>query len=135
VIVLHALEDAQLIQQPDVRAIAGSRLEHLAAEDLLGGDTPSAVIVMEVSDKSADLGEQLGFDVLETRYSGCRFDQEGYVPSFEVLEEHPSLFEIVFVLSDYGDGAVVLVPKLDGVDADLLAMCAMYAVPSPEPSP
>jgi hypothetical protein len=135
VIVLHALEDAQVVQQPEVQAIATSRLEHLAAEDLLGGDTPSAVIVMESGDSATDLGRQLGFDALETRYSACRFDQAGYVPSFEVLEEHSTFFEIVFVLSDYGDGAVVLVPKLDGIDADLLAMCSMYAVPSPEPSP
>lgn len=106
----------------------------LAAEELLGGDTPSSVVIMEPGDPASDLSGRLGFDVLTTRYSGCRFDEEGYARTFEALEEHPSFFEIVFVLSDYGNGVIVLVPKQQpGIDVDLLAMCAMYAVPAQEP--
>lgn len=90
---------------------------------------------MEPGDKAAEvLMPHLHFDVLTTRYSGSRFDQPGYSSPFETLEEYPTLFELVLVLSDYGDGVVILVPKQRGIDGDLLAMCCMHGVPAQEPS-
>ena len=134
VIVLLAIEDAMKVQQPDLRAHALSRLEFLAAEDLLGGDTPSSVIVMKPGDRAEDLRPELGFDVLATRYSDIRFDEHGYSSPFETVEEYPTFFELVLVLSDYGDGVVLLVPKEEGIDADLHALCSMHATPAKEPS-
>jgi hypothetical protein len=135
VIILRQLGDEGVIGDADIRALTRSRLEFMAEEDLLGGDTPSVVIVMEAGDSaSTALMPHLHFDVLTARYSGCRFNERGYSSPFETLDEYPSFFEAVLVLSDYGDGVVLLVPKLEGVDADLLAMCAMHAVPASEPS-
>jgi hypothetical protein len=135
VIVLLATEDAAKVQHPELRSAALSRLQFLGSEDMLGGDTPSAVIVMEPGADLIGLSGWIGFDVLSARYTTCRFDESGYARTFEVLEEHSAFFEMVFVLSDYGDGAVVLVPKQRSIDADLLAMCAMHAVPAPQESP
>jgi hypothetical protein len=132
--VLRAPQQALSIDSPPLQAIALSRLEALAAEEMLEGDTPSCVIVVEAGDLLPDLNRELGFDVLTAR-TECRFDEDGYAPTFEVIEEHSTLFEIVFVFSDYGDGAIVLVPKWEGIDSDLLAMCRMHSVPSKEPHP
>jgi hypothetical protein len=133
--VLRAPQQALSIDTPQLQAIALSRLEALATEEMLDGDTPSMVIVMEAGDLLPSLNRELGFDVLKARYSACRFDEDGYAPTFEVMEEHLSVFELVFVFSDYGDGAIVLVPKQEGVNPDLLAMCRMHAVPAKEPHP
>lgn len=133
-IVLTAVEEAARVQHSELRAFAQRQLEFLAAEEMLDGDTPSSVIVMEPGDPASALSHGLGFDVLATRYSGCRFNESGYSPTFEALVEHPKFFEMVFVLSDYGDGAIVLVPKEKGIDADLLAMCSMHSVPAPAES-
>jgi hypothetical protein len=133
--VLRAPQQALSIDSPPLQAIALSRLEALAAEEMLEGDTPSCVIVVEAGDLLPGLNRELGFDVLNARYTECRFDEDGYAPTFEVIEEHSTVFELVFVFSDYGDGAIVLVPKLEGVNPDLLAMCSIHAVPAKEPSP
>ena len=133
-IVLLAIEDADRVQQPAVRELARSRLQFLAAEEMLGGDTPSSVVVMEEGDSAALLSQRLGFDVLAGRYSDWRYHDREYAPTFETIDEHLTCFETVFVLSDYGDGVIVLVPKQQGIDPDLLAMCAMYAVPAKESS-
>ena len=37
---------------------------------------------------------------------------------------------MVFILNDDGFGIEIFIPKTKGIDADLLAMCAMYAEPA-----
>lgn len=85
---------------------------------------------MEEGDPATSLSNIVAFNVLTNRYSGKRFDEPGYTPSFDLLEEHPSCYEIMFVISDDGFGIEVFVPKEKGIDPDLLAMCSMHAVPS-----
>lgn len=48
-----------------------------------------------------------------------------------MLEEHAGCYELVYVPGDGGDGGVnIIIPKSEGrdagIDADLLAMCAMF---------
>lgn len=130
---LRAPDQALTAEPSDVRSVALARLEALAAEEMLVGDAPSCVVVVEAGDPSDALSEVLGFHVLLSRVGECRFDEAGYSPTFEVIEEHPTLFELVFVFSDYGDGAIVIVPKEDGIDTELLSMCSMYSIPVREP--
>jgi hypothetical protein len=49
-------------------------------------------------------------------------------PLWEFIEEHPTCYEFVIVMSDDGFGAEVFIPKA-GIDADLLALCQLHAVP------
>ena len=60
---------------------------------------------------------------------GTRFGHPDFAPSFEALEEHSGCYEMVFILNDDGFGISIFIPKTGGIDADLLAMCAMYAEP------
>ena len=36
----------------------------------------------------------------------------GFIPSFELIEEHENSYELVFILSDSGFGVTLFVPKL-----------------------
>ena len=108
----------------EVRAL----IERRTAE--LGEDAGLATfIVVEAGDPLDSLDAQLGFSVLSNRFDGSRYGEPGFAPSFEVLEEHPGCYEMVLVLADYGDGVLVFIPKHDGVDGDLRALCATYAMP------
>ena len=40
------------------------------------------------------------------------------------------LYDLGFVLSDSGFGVGLVVPKLPGIDAQLLALCEAYATPA-----
>jgi hypothetical protein len=45
-------------------------------------------------------------------------------------------YKLAGILSDGGFGIDIFIPKTAGIDAELLAMCAMYAVPAePESVP
>ena len=53
-------------------------------------------------------------------------------PLWEVLEEHATCYEMVVVLSADGFGSLVFIPKLPGMDLDLLTLCQRHATPAPE---
>jgi hypothetical protein len=53
------------------------------------------------------------------------------IPLWEFIEEHPSCYEFVIVMSDDGFGAEVFIPKT-GIDGDLLALCQLHATPVKE---
>lgn len=54
-----------------------------------------------------------------------------FTPSFEWIIEHPTCYEAAFIHCDREYGVCVMIPKAGGIDADLLAMCAEYALPAP----
>lgn len=77
-------------------------------------------VVLEPADTQAELEHVLGTQLMTP---------DGHA-LFEVLEEHATCYEMVFVLSSSGYGALVLVPKLDA-DPGLLALCRKHARPIP----
>ena len=88
-------------------------------------------LVVESSDTLEALSAQLGFDMLRNRFTGIRFNATGFTPSFEFIEEFPACYDMVFVLDDTGIGVEIFVPKAEGIDPDLIAMCRMYAYTAP----
>ena len=113
------------VTDPSARAL----IERRSAE--YGDDAALATfVVVEPGDPIESLDGQLGFSVLSNRFDGKRFGDPGFAPSFELAEDHGGLYELLFVLADYGDGVLVLVPKREGINAQLLRLCADYAVPS-----
>lgn len=105
------------------------------AEDSMEDDSFLRVVVIEPDDNSEALTAALGFSVMENRFDGSRFGDPAFHPSFELIEEHSCCYEMVFVLSDDGSGAIVFVPKTASVPKELLQLCEQYAIRSPEPSP
>ena len=82
-------------------------------------------IVMTSSETVIELEAALGFSVRTNRFSGCRYGDADFLPSWEVIEEHPFWYELVYVLGDDGFGIVIFVPK--DADAELIDMLQQYA--------
>jgi hypothetical protein len=110
---------------PEVRALIERRIEEYGSDADL-----ATFVVVEPGAPFDSLDAQLGFPILSNRFDGKRYGDPGFAPSFEILEEHPGCYEMVFVLADWGDGVIVFIPKHDGVDGRLISLCAEYAVPS-----
>jgi hypothetical protein len=99
-------------------------------------EKPESVIdgimaVVEPGDSLTDIEQVIGFDVLSDPFSGTRFGDDDFEPLFEVLEEHESCFELVIVPGDGDFGIVIFIPKVSGVDPQLLDFCQMYSNPAP----
>lgn len=114
--VLAFLED-----YPDtcIKALIRQRMAELidtetAMEELV------VFVILEPDDGIDQLQNQMDFQVLTDL--GC--------PLWEVIEQHATCYELVFVLSSSGQGVLVFAPKA-GCAPDILALCQAYAERSP----
>lgn len=82
-------------------------------------------VVMARSETVIELEAALGFSVRINRFTGCRYGEADYLPSWEVIEAHHFWYEVVYVLSDDGFCIVIFVPK--DADAELIEMLQRYA--------
>ena len=87
-------------------------------------------VLVEVGDSIVEIEAKTGCQIMHDLSNECQFDDSKIQPSFEWLVEHPSFYEAVFIISDDGFGVDLMIPKLLGIDDDLLAICVKYAVPA-----
>ena len=118
------------ISNLQIRELVQQRINDLGGEAFDSNEL-GYFLVVESSDTLEALSAQLGFDMLRNRFTGIRFNATGFTPSFEFIEEFPACYDMVFVLDDTGIGVEIFVPKEEGIDPDLIAMCRMYAYKAP----
>lgn len=134
-IILRNPSWANSIPDPEIRHLIKQRLAEICAGEAYDYDLHGYMIVVEPGDSVGALEAESSCPILHNFFSDASFGDPGYAPSFEALEEHAGCYEMVFILNDEGFGIDIFIPKTGGIDADLLAMCALYAVPAPAPAP
>ena len=120
-ILRHAHEVSAFIQTYTDQAVA--TLIQQCLSDLLHGDdlTMEELVFFVVPDPGETIQQ-----LVEALGTGLQTVDGS--PLWEFIEEHPSCYEFVLVLSQDGFGAEVFISKT-GIDADLLALCQLHAVP------
>jgi hypothetical protein len=135
VIVVRDLSSAQVIKHSHIKQLVRQRINDLGGEAFDSSEL-GYFLVVESSDTIEAIQKQVGFNILQNRFTGIRFDATGFTPSFEFIEEFPACYDMVFVLDDTGIGVEIFVPKEERIDPDLIAMCRMFAYTAPpEDSP
>ncbi|MDD2844649.1 MAG: hypothetical protein PHT57_06810 [Rhodoferax sp.] len=130
---MHIIRDhkaAATLQDLELRACIEKTFSDLSEQGLFDSEEWGYFLIMEPADSQEAISLQLGFSLLHNRWSGACFGHAGFTPSWEVMNAHEHWYELVFVISDDGFGVVVFIPKRNGIDPHLLAMCARYAVPA-----
>jgi hypothetical protein len=113
-----------------IRELVRLRFSEICAGEPYDYDLHGYMVVVEPGDSAAALEQEVGFPLLNNPFDGARYGEPDFTPSFEALEEHAGCYEMVFIFNDEGFGVGIFIPKQPGVDGDLLAMCAEYAVPA-----
>lgn len=131
--VLRHPDSVSRIPDPVIRDLVRLRFEQICAGEPHDIDRHGYMAVVEPGDTAEALERVIGWPILRDPFDDVRFGDPDFAPSFEALEEHASCYEIVFILTDES-GVAIFVPKIAGVDAELLATCARYAQPAPEPA-
>ena len=98
--------------------------------DQLGDEMFDSVIIIEAGDSISKIEQEIGFSILTNLFDDVRYPDPDFVPCFEVLEDHGTFYEMLFILGDGDDAIEIFIPK-QGVDDELLAMCSQYAVSVP----
>ncbi len=104
------------INNPDIRNLAANRFAQVLMGEPYDYNQHGYMIVVEPGDSIADLESE----------TCCTISGDFM---FEVLEEHDCCYEMLFILNDEGFAITLFIPK-HGIDADLLKLCAEYAVPT-----
>jgi hypothetical protein len=118
---MHLLRDDASIrgavtQIPAVAPYISKRIEELAEYADYDLAELVHVLVVEPGDTLADLNGALGFAVEDRRV--------------DAIDSHPACWELTYVLSDFGSGVVVYIPKSPDIDPRLLEVCATRSTES-----
>ncbi len=119
----EVLAFVQNYSDPCITALIQQRMTELL-DDESGMEELVVFVILESGDGIEKLQGQLDMRVIS--------DQGG--PLWEVIEEHATCYELVFVLSSSGYGALVFAPK-EGCAPDILALCRGHAYRSPPDPP
>lgn len=120
------------ITDPDIRALVDLRFAQLSEDEPYDAEVHGYMVVVEAGDTVAALEAESGCPIFGNFVDEIRFRDPRYVPSSEFLDEHASCYEMVFILDDSGYGIDIFIPKVEGIDAELLAMCVQFATPAPQ---
>ena len=120
-LILKSPSSFDSITDPDILRLV--KLRH----SQLGYEMFGSVIIIEAGDSLSDIEEEIGFSILTNLFDDVRYPDTDFVPCFEVLEDHGTFYEMVFILSEGDDAIEIFIPKT-GVDQLLLSMCSQFAV-------
>lgn len=68
-------------------------------------DTNVSMFILESGDTVEDIEEEIAFSILTNLFDDISYPDPGFVPSYEVLEDHVGCYEMLYILSD-GDDAI-----------------------------
>ncbi len=125
--VIRTDSDLESLEDPELLALVRQRITD-TAEYVDHFSELVYFVIVEAGDVIAAVDAALAFPVMANRFDGIPFGAPAFTPSWDVLAEHPGWFELVYVLSDDGNGVTLFVSKAEGVPVALLAMCRAYAV-------
>lgn len=115
----EVLAFVQSYSDPCIQALIQQRMEELIDEDT-SMEELVVFVILESCDGIEELQKNMGMLVMNGLGN----------PMWEVMEDHATCFELVFVLSSSGYGALVYAPK-QGCSQDILALCQEHAYRSP----
>jgi hypothetical protein len=125
--VISDLSEAASIADPELRHLIEKTIRDLSHDVPYDPDELGYFLIVQLGDSLDAINEQIGFDIMVNRWSGIRFGDTGFAPSFELVDEFPGWFEMVFIQSDDGFGIEAFIAKSIDIP-ELLAMCQRYAV-------
>ena len=97
--------------------------------DQLGGDIAGQahLAIVQATDTATDLERTIGFSVFQNPADGSHAGEPDFSPGWEWIEDHGFAFELCFILDDSGFAHVVIVPRSEGIDPELIDFCSTYA--------
>jgi len=120
---------ANSIADLDIRRLVEQRFTEISSGEPYDYDRHGYMLVVEPGDSVDALEKESHCPILHDLFDEYHFGDPDFVPAFETLEDHRCCYEMVFIMTDEA-GIGIFIPKTKGIDTELLAMCAEYAVPT-----
>jgi hypothetical protein len=98
------------------------RFADLAAGTPYDPDAHGYLVLVEPMDTAQALETETGCPLLSD-WAGRRYGEAGFAPACEWLDEQLLYYEMGYVLNDGGAALLLIVPKLSGIDEQLVSLC------------
>lgn len=134
-LVLRDTASASRIAHQGIRSLVERRFTEVCAGDAYTYGQHGYMVVVEPGDQVDTLEQETGCSVLHNLFDDTRYGNPEFSPSFEALEEHDDckgnvFYEMLFITNDDGFGITLFIPKAEGIERNLLALCAAFATPA-----
>ena len=127
---LHDPSSLDRVADPDLRRLIELRFSQVLDGEPYDPERHGEWLLVEPGDTGEALEEATGVPILSNPFAEVRYGQLDFLPVCEVLEEHATCHEMVYILNDDGAGVTFFIPKSPGIDAELLSLCAAFATQS-----
>lgn len=120
-------DPAQLVTDQPIVVCLSKALEQcfqdISDDGFYDPDEHGYIVIAEPGDTVEALETEAGCPIFTDWFGGSRYPDPDYSPPFEYLEECAVYYELVFIINDGGFAVLLFVPKLTGIDTQLLSMC------------
>lgn len=128
--VINSSEVIQSVPWPEIRQLIQIRmLQNDINQD--HGYLISSFIVVDINDSAYDVEQEICNQLRQIKTADGKPLDEEFTPSFEWIVTHPSCHEAAFIHCDREFGVCLLIPKVIGIDPDLLELGECYGFPAP----
>lgn len=126
---------ASRIAHPGIRGLINQRFTEVCAGEAYTYGQHGYMVVVEAGDQVDTLEQETGCAILRNLFDDTTYGHPAFSPSFEALEEHDDckgnvFYEMLFMGNDDGFGITLFIPKAEGIEGSLLAMCDEFATPA-----
>ena len=129
-LILREPSQVSNITGPDLRKLVALRFAQVCSSEAYDYDRHGYMVVVEPGDTVEQLEQETSCCITRNLFDETRYGDPDFSPSFETLEEHDECYEMVYLTSDGGFAVTLWIPKSEGIDDCLLALCATYATPA-----
>ena len=125
-LILNNPADAAAVTNEGLSSLLQQRFDQLSQGKSFDTDEMGYFIIVDPTDTIDALETATGCPITGSWLNDSHYGDEDFTPPWEILEEHHSCYEMVFILNDDSYAITLLIPKLLGIDNGLLAMCQEY---------
>ena len=114
-LIIKDRDSASTVSDPAIRQMILQRIDAIASDEPFDSKLHGYFVFVEGDETLQAINKQVDFDLLAKPY--------------EILEEYPSAYDLLYIVCDDGLGVELLIPKNVDIDPNLLLMCQPHAVP------
>ena len=103
------------------------RFRDLSGDEAYNPDAHGYIVIAEPGDEVSVLEEETGCPIFSDWFGETHYPDPDFTPAFEYLVDTPLCYEMVFIINDGGFAVLLFVPKMTGIDEQLLNMCRELA--------
>ena len=129
-LILRDPEATSQVTDPGIRELVTLRFTQVLSGEAYDYDRHGYMVIVESGDSVEQLEQETSLAILHGLFDELPFGHPDFAPSFDFLEEHHDCYEILFISNDDGFATTLFVPKAEGIDPGLLALCRAYATPA-----